>query len=304
MSLAEDVSPASLDVYTRRGGIGSNEPDGIFKIGELVCLFAKVEYNDFPVPDKLVSFFVYGPSNPYENVTVVLGGTTNSSGVASACFRIGPMGIEHWEEIFLGTWLVIANVEISGDVVNDSLTFECTWDLSVDLFTQRGGTGFFMQSSSFKAGEIVILYMKVTNRTVPVANVLVEYKVYDDPSNYSWYTRYDALTNETGVATISFRLPWEIETNYTIYSLATIIFAEYMLYDNIWFNCSAGKRLVGDINYDGKVDIYDVATVALAFGSYPGHERWNLECDLNSDGQVDITDIAITASHYGESLNS
>lgn len=55
-----------------------------------------------------------------------------------------------------------------------------------------------------------------------------------------------------------------------------------------------------DLNTDGKVDIRDVTIVALAFGSYPGHPRWNPIADLNSDDRVDIRDIALIAAHFGQ----
>ena len=55
-----------------------------------------------------------------------------------------------------------------------------------------------------------------------------------------------------------------------------------------------------DINQDGKIDILDLAILAKAFGSYPGHPRWNPDADVNNDGYVDLKDIAIVASHFGE----
>ncbi len=55
-----------------------------------------------------------------------------------------------------------------------------------------------------------------------------------------------------------------------------------------------------DINRDGKVDILDIATVAIAFGSYPGYTNWNPIADLSNDGKVNILDIAMVAVHYGE----
>ena len=56
---------------------------------------------------------------------------------------------------------------------------------------------------------------------------------------------------------------------------------------------------IGDFDYDGKVDIKDIATAAAAFGSFPGHERWNPICDTNNDGKIDIKDIAVTATGFG-----
>jgi len=59
--------------------------------------------------------------------------------------------------------------------------------------------------------------------------------------------------------------------------------------------------LITDINYDGKVDIKDVAMAAKAFGSYPGHENWRMEADLPPcDGKIDIKDIARIAKDFGK----
>jgi hypothetical protein len=43
-----------------------------------------------------------------------------------------------------------------------------------------------------------------------------------------------------------------------------------------------------------------MATLAIAFGSYPGHPRWNPDADLTLDQKIDILDLALAASHYGE----
>jgi len=56
----------------------------------------------------------------------------------------------------------------------------------------------------------------------------------------------------------------------------------------------------GDLNDDKKVDIKDVATAALAFGSYPGHPKWNWVADVNYDNKTDIKDIALVASNFGK----
>lgn len=57
---------------------------------------------------------------------------------------------------------------------------------------------------------------------------------------------------------------------------------------------------IGDLNGDGKVDMKDLGIVALAFGSYPEHPRWNPDADINQDGVVDINDILIVLSHFGQ----
>ena len=59
-------------------------------------------------------------------------------------------------------------------------------------------------------------------------------------------------------------------------------------------------RMPGDINMDGKVDMKDISILCRAFGSYPGHSRWNPTADENEDNKIDIFDIALTCRNYGK----
>jgi peptide/nickel transport system substrate-binding protein len=56
---------------------------------------------------------------------------------------------------------------------------------------------------------------------------------------------------------------------------------------------------IEDINYDYKVDGKDITAVAKAFGSYPGHTRWNSACDINFDFKVDGKDVTLIAKKFG-----
>jgi hypothetical protein len=58
--------------------------------------------------------------------------------------------------------------------------------------------------------------------------------------------------------------------------------------------------LLGDINDDGIVDIYDAILLAVAFGSEPSADNWNPNADINGDEIVDIYDAIILAIHFGE----
>lgn len=60
------------------------------------------------------------------------------------------------------------------------------------------------------------------------------------------------------------------------------------------------KPLTGDLNFDGTVNINDVAVAGLAFGSYPGHPRWNPMADLNDDGVINILDLATIVTDFGK----
>jgi hypothetical protein len=44
----------------------------------------------------------------------------------------------------------------------------------------------------------------------------------------------------------------------------------------------------------------DIAIVTRAFGSYPGHPRWDSDADVNQDDKVNLRDISLVAKHFGE----
>jgi len=55
-----------------------------------------------------------------------------------------------------------------------------------------------------------------------------------------------------------------------------------------------------DVNGDGKIDLKDVYRVAKAYGSFPGHPKWDPACDFNKDDKVDLKDYYPVCKHYGE----
>lgn len=57
-----------------------------------------------------------------------------------------------------------------------------------------------------------------------------------------------------------------------------------------------------DLNLDGEINIKDLALVGSAFGSYPGHPRWNPTADINKDLIINIIDVTITAKNFGKTL--
>jgi hypothetical protein len=62
-------------------------------------------------------------------------------------------------------------------------------------------------------------------------------------------------------------------------------------------------ELTADLNYDGKVNIQDIFTVAQAFGTEVGDPRWNKEADTNGDNKVNIVDIFNVATDFGKEIS-
>lgn len=56
----------------------------------------------------------------------------------------------------------------------------------------------------------------------------------------------------------------------------------------------------GDVDLDGIVDIFDLATVGRAYGSIKGEPEYDPDADLNEDGFVDIRDVSIVGRNYGK----
>jgi hypothetical protein len=54
-----------------------------------------------------------------------------------------------------------------------------------------------------------------------------------------------------------------------------------------------------DLNQDGKVDVGDIAVWGKAFGSHPGHPRWNPRADLDHDGEITIIDAIKICKKFG-----
>jgi hypothetical protein len=58
--------------------------------------------------------------------------------------------------------------------------------------------------------------------------------------------------------------------------------------------------VLGDINIDGTVNCQDLWLIFRAWGSIPGHHRWDPRCDLNRDGMVNFIDFWIALRHFGD----
>jgi len=87
---------------------------------------------------------------------------------------------------------------------------------------------------------------------------------------------------------------------YLIRAVASFVPYEYNVTNNAYTDGTVKVRIVGDLNGDGKVDITDLAMASAAFGSYPGHPRWNPAADINRDNRIDIQDIARVSANFGK----
>jgi parallel beta-helix repeat protein len=86
---------------------------------------------------------------------------------------------------------------------------------------------------------------------------------------------------------------------YALSAEVSIVLGEVDTTDN--HLAAATVKIIPDLNCNGKVDIYDIALAAAAYGSKQGDSNWNPYADLAPQyGIIDIYDMVTCAYHYGE----
>jgi hypothetical protein len=61
------------------------------------------------------------------------------------------------------------------------------------------------------------------------------------------------------------------------------------------------EHIIGDLDYDDDVDVFDLMTLVTAYPSTGSSPNWRPEADLNSDNVINILDFVMLAANYGVS---
>jgi hypothetical protein len=197
------------------GGQGLNEPMDLVWPQKDVILYAKVTYNFWPVQNKIVGFEVQGPYNIW---------ITNTIGHLTL-----PIGSE-WTE----SWPYLTNTyRITSWHDLDSDGELSVWDV-IDVLNHESGC-----SESF----VIRAYVTVGDVTG------MELRPTDYPAGYTGGFLYktSGVTDENGVARITFRMPWqcfEAEQYFGIYKVtATVDIACDVVIDTTYFHYDYQARI-------------------------------------------------------------
>jgi hypothetical protein len=112
-------------------------------------------------------------------------------------------------------------------------------------------------------------------------------------------SRSAPLSDPEGTYSMSFRFP-SISVPHGYYNISATTFDFYYKV-LITSHTSFYLPLIGDINHDGSVNIFDAILLSNAFNTKPGNPKWNPNADLNTDNSVDIYDAILLATHFNES---
>jgi hypothetical protein len=281
-----------VDVYTQKepiNGFGFGMPSDAFAPDENVVLFAYVTYNSAPVQNVLVSYQVYGPPNNVQNVSFNFVAKTNDAGLAQVNFTI-PWHDVNSEAVIFGEWTVVAWAENTYDFV----CFKVGWIVKVESLR--------VVDVDPPQGGLLGVEVSLENIAMTVKNASLALVLFDSSRQIVGGLVCN-LSLDSGCSNFSFTLQvplWAVPGWGLVNAAVLTPWGESY---SPSVSSSFYISLLGDVNFDGKVDIKDVSTVALAFGAYPGHILWNRVADINKDGKIDIKDVALVSRNFGRHLS-
>jgi subtilisin family serine protease len=137
----------------------------------------------------------------------------------------------------------------------------------------------------------------VTNRGDYLENFNIT--VYANQIIISMFENTILTSGDSKTITLTWSTSGFTKGNYTISAYAEPVSDETDTTDNTlstWIIVT----IPGDVNADGRVDIFDAVLLASAAGSKPGDKNWNANTDINGDFIVDLFDAVILADHTGQ----
>lgn len=251
----------------------------------------KQEYNLYE--EVVISGLVLYGGNPISNITVAIevrdptaspivirSVKTNSSGVYSVSFELQ-------EGALAGNYSAHVSCSFNEENAFNTTTFKLkqTSILAITVTTDK---------QRYNLGENITIKGSVTLNKVGLPEALVAIEV-QNPNATPIVVRV-LRTDNNGNYSLTFLVPTgSPKGNYTIH--ASTSYGEKTAKATAIFTIGS-QAGSADINGDGKVNIIDLTIVALAFGSHPGHPRWNPLCDLDGNNLINIVDLMLVAREY------
>jgi hypothetical protein len=186
----------AIDLYTQKepyNGKGLSMPSDAFGPQETVVLYALVTYNELPLQDLLVAFYVQVPSN----TSFCRSAMTNSSGIATINFTIPTPSANVNESEVFGEWHTLANVIIDSKYFQDSLAFRVDW--IVKLISVRTIDQDLSYRTNFGIGGDVGIEITLRSIAMVVKSATIAVVVHDElgvPVNYSAINDFQVQPNE------------------------------------------------------------------------------------------------------------
>jgi hypothetical protein len=208
-----------------------------------------------------------------------------------------PTVVQSWDKTL---WVVYAsNQAISNPYGTFNLyllqsTLIAGHDLAVTYLKTLGGFGTL--SSNPRTGEVATVYVTVTN--------LGDFTDTSTVTAYVNSTRIGSTgTTLSAGQVITYSFSWNSNGSsighYQAQATVAPVPGEVITQNN---NLATPFLLVskGDVNRDGRVDVVDLALIALHFSTQLGGVNYWADADLSYDGKIDIRDLTVCAIYFGQ----
>jgi hypothetical protein len=245
-SLFAEAPPAGkletvLDVYTLKGGIGTNVTGGTFEPGDSAPIYAYLTVGGVPLNGSQVMFTIKKPEGT-ENIGAVL---TNGSGVAEISLSFLPS-----EGHLIGAWQILANASVNNDAVSDTMRLQCeSENARIDVLSEKNGA----VSLSFLPGDEVFLETELSYRNISIAGAPVTFEVRTpNDTDFLWPARQTVSTDSLGTANVTFQIPWPSDFSLgTWHATVTSQIYEQVVNATANFDCELVRPMIDVYTQEG-----------------------------------------------------
>jgi hypothetical protein len=153
--------------------------------------------------------------------------------------------------------------------------------------------------SIYKLGEnVTITLTNVSNETIEIGGYPA-WQIFTYPAEDPVYPMIFAFLAWSLNSGENDTFIWNQYNEFT-WSFCTV--GTYVIKDTQAWGLSAFFKIsiLGDVDGNFKVDMKDIGFICRAYGSYPGHPRWNPNADINGDNKVNMKDVSMAASNFGK----
>jgi len=158
---------------------------------------------------------------------------------------------------------------------------------------------------SFEISKTVVGQGYNVNMTATIINYGEQTETFNltiQANSTTLYTLTQTLTSRNSTTvTFTWNTTDVAKGKYTITVNVTSVPSETDLADNTFVYGVVTVTIIGDVDGDRDVDIYDVVKITGIYGSQRGDPQFNPNSDLDDDGEIKIYDVVRCTSHYGQS---